>query len=523
VTNDNEKQIALQIAIQNEINYIKTEMPTEEFIDEYCYIENKDSPGNPVIKFKLWDSQKTALQEIIQYKLSIILKARQLGFTWLILCLVVHLCIKFEGYSVIVLSETEPKSKELIKRIDLILSRLPKWLLITYEDFKRFEAEHGKGSYEGTYYTTTVLSVEIKTKGKVSSTILAQPATEGAGRSLTSDLVFFDEWAFHRFANDIFIAAYPTMARPDSGKFIGLSTNKRGTVFENTWRNADSMRFHPIFRNCFADPRRSLEWYEETKATLRSKMEQEFPQTIEEALRAGDNVSFPEWSEETHVCKPFPIPAHWRRIACVDNGYNDPFYWGKLAISEDGTVYLFYEQTRWREEAQVGYSDQARIFYNSMISAEGVEKLDYIVAGLDAWHTHHRDTDGKNLIDYYRDGGITSVGFIPAVTDRKLRKATFHEYLKPIHDENTDKITAKFQVFDTCTYFISIMSELVNDEKDVEVVADMSDIDNPYDSVGYALISYHVERSKAQLNENKTKIQLHKERLMRRNVRGRRR
>jgi chaperonin cofactor prefoldin len=67
------------------------------------------------------------------------------------------------------------------------------------------------------------------------------------------------------------------------------------------------------------------------------------------------------------------------------------------------------------------------------------------------------------------------------------------------------------------------MSELVNDEKDVEVVADMSDIDNPYDSVGYALISYHVERSKAQLNENKTKIQLHKERLIRRNARGRRR
>jgi len=524
-----EDALALELALKNEIEYIRSDMPTSEFIDEYVYIENKDNPGNPVIKFKMWESQKSALQEIIENKLSIILKARQLGFTWLVLCLICHLCIKFDGYSVIVLSETEGKSMELIKRVDLILSHLPKWLIITQEEFKKYEKEYGKGSYQGMYYVQTALSIEIKCFGKTSSTVKAQPSTEGAGRSLTADFVFFDEWAFHKFAHDVFDAAFPTMNRPDSGKFVGLSTNKRGSFYEGVWKNAAAMQFHKIFRNCFADPRRTIEWYESSKATLRAKMEQEFPQTEEEALRAGDNVSFPEWSEEIHVCKPFDIPEHWRKWACVDNGYNDPFYWGKMAVSEDGTVYLYYEQTRWRSEAQVKYSDQARIFNASMYSSSNgqsvvKEKLDYIVAGLDAWNSHHRDSNGKCLLDYYRDGGLTNEGFIPAITDRKLRKGTFHEYLTPVYDENTKETTAKFQVFDTCEYFISIMPELVNDDKNPEVVADLSDIDNCYDSVGYGLISYHVNNSKPVAKEDtRTKQQIHKERMTRRSFRNNRR
>lgn len=485
LTPEQERLIALQKAVDDETNYLKTDMPTHEFIDEYCYIENKDNPGNPIIKFKLWESQKTALQEMVDNKLSIILKARQLGFTWLVLCLICHLSIKFEGYTAIVLSDTEEHSKDLIKRVDLILSHLPKWLIYTLDDIKEHERQNGKGTYTGLYYTMTSLSIEIRQAGRVTSVIKAQPSTEGAGRSLTADLVFFDEWSRHNFASDVFDAAYPTMSRPGSGKFIGLSTNKRGSFFESVWKNAASKGFHKIFRNCFADPRRTPEWYEETKAAMGSKVQQEFPTTEEEALISGDNVSFPEWSESIHVCDPFPIPAHWRRFGGVDNGYNDPFYWGKMAVSEDGIVYLYYEYSRWRDEPQLTYSDQARVFNSSLVVMDGdkpvKEKIDYIVAGKDAWNKNHRDTSGKCLIDYYRDGGVSS-GFIPAVTDQKLRKATFHEYLRPYMDENTGKLTAKFQVFSTCTYFIETISQLVNDDDNPEIVADLSDINNPYDA-----------------------------------------
>lgn len=475
-------------SVRAEREYILTKMPTDEFITDYVYIESKDDPTDPIIKFEMWEGQKTALHEMEENRLNIVLKARQLGFTWLCLAYFVHMILRYPGFRVIALSETEEKSKELINRCDLILSQLPEWLIIPERKYKEFEKSNGRGTYKGLYYRKGVLKLEVMRAERDdeahTSSIIVQPATEGAGRSLTADIVFFDEWAFHKWADEIFTAAYPTMARPTSGKFIGLSTNKRGTLYEDIWRHAEDRGFHKIFRNCFTDPRRDEEWYEKTAATMRGKMQQEFPRTEEEALSAGENVSFPEFSEEIHVCEPFEIPAHWRRWASVDNGYNDPFAWYKAAVSEDGTVYIYYEYSRWREEPKVIYSDQASIFANSMIykntfsNTLDFEKLDYIVAGKDAWNQHHRDSSGKNLIDYYREGGLTRVGFIPAVTDRKLRKAVLHEYLKPYIDENTGKLTAKLQIFSTCTYLISILPQLVNDDRDPEKVADLSDIDN---------------------------------------------
>lgn len=523
---------ALQAAIMSEREYIfdKNGMQVEEFIDQYVYIENKDNLGDPVIKFQMWDSQRSALREMEENRLNIVLKARQLGFTWLVLAMLTFHSIKYNGYRAIVLSETDEKAKELINRCELILSKLPSWLIVSEKKYRAFNQINGKNAYKGLYYVKSVHDVRIVRAGEDLSTIseiTAEPATEGAGRSLTADVVFFDEWAFHRFAEDIFTAAYPTMARPTSGKFIGLSTNKRGSLYEDIWKHAEERKFHKIFRDCFADPRRDEAWYEETAATLRGKMQQEFPRTEEEALIAGENVSFPEFAEAIHVCEPFEIPEHWKRWASVDNGYNDPYAWYKYAVSEDGTVYVYYEQSRWRNEPQVIYSDQAQEFTNSMVYMNSageyeIEKLDYIVAGLDAWHSHHRDKSGKTLIDYYREGGLKSIGFTMAVTDQKLRKATLHEYLKPYKDEISGRVTAKLQIFNTCEYLISTLPQLVNDDRRPEIVADLSDINNPYDSLGYGLISYHRKSTPATKTDTRSNHQRYKDNLIKNQTRRRR-
>lgn len=526
---DQQRQAALQAAILSEREYILSEMPTEEFIDNYVYIENKDNLGEPVIRFSMWDAQRTALSEMIENKRNIILKARQLGFTWLVLSLIVHCVLKHVGYRAFCISETDEKSKELINRCELILSKLPDWLIVSQRKFKEFEKKNGAGVYKGLYYIKSVHQIQIVRAGKgleQVSYIDAEPATEGAARGLTGDLVFFDEWAFHRGAEDIFNAAYPTISRPTSGKFIGLSTNKRGSLYEDVWKHADERGFHKIFRNCFADPRRDEKWYEETARVLMGKMQQEFPRTEEEALIAGENVSFPEFSESIHVCEPFEIPNHWRRWGSVDNGYNDPYAWYKAAVSEDGTVYVYYEQSRWRGDPQVVYSEQARMFQNSLVrmNSQGeyeLESLDYIVAGLDAWNRHHRDESGKCLIDYYREGGIRT-GFVPAITDQKLGKATVHEYMRPYTDGITGKVTAKLQIFSSCPYLISILPQLVNDDRRPEIVADLSDINNPYDALRYLLCSYHQETSRPVYRDERTAQKKHKDRLAARNRRRRR-
>jgi hypothetical protein len=520
-----EQRIAAEKSIEIIREYLLTDMPTEEFIDEFCYIENKDDVDVPVIKFEMWPNQRAALKDITEKRHTIILKARQIGLTWLVLCYIVHCCLKHKGFTVFVLSETEDKAKELINRVELILRYLPTWLIIDPVTYKQL-AKNKNQKYTGLYYAKTTTELEIVRSDGENSKIKAEAATEGAARSMTGNVVFFDEWAYHRFAEETYTAAEPTIARPNSGKFIGLSTNKRGSLFESIWKN--NILFHKIFLNCFSDPRRSEKWYEEQRLALGSKVQQEFPRTEEEALLAGDNVSFPEWSKDIHVCTPFDIPKHWFRFGAVDNGYNNPFAWYKFAVSEDGTVYVYYEFSRWNDEPQIGYSDQARIFAEDLNAADNDgnpyrEKLGYIVAGRDAYNTHHRDQSGKTLIDYYRSGGLKREGFTPANTDRKLRAATMHEYLKPYLDVNIGKMSAKLQVFDTCKYFMETIPQLVNDLRNPECVADLSDIDNCYDAVGYGLISRHMPVSTENKKPEKTRIQAHKEKLMRENNRKQRR
>jgi hypothetical protein len=474
-----------RVAVEKSIELVRDSifsgrMSTEEFIDEFCYIENKDDVNVPVIKFGMWPAQRAALKAIEEKRHTIILKARQIGLTWLVLCYIVHCCIKHKGFTVFVLSETEDKAKELINRVDLILRYLPMWLIIDPATHKQLSKDKNR-KYEGLYYAKTTTELEIVRPDGENSKIKAEAATEGAARSMTGNIVFFDEWAYHRFAEETYTAAEPTIARPNSGKFIGLSTNKRGSLFESLWKN--NLLFHKIFLDCYSDPNRNEKWYQDQCLALGSKVQQEFPRTEEEALLAGDNVSFPEWSKEIHVCAPFDIPKHWFRFGAVDNGYNNPFAWYKLAVSDDGIVYVYYEFSRWDDEPQIGYSDQARIFAEDLNATDDDgnayrEKLGYVVAGRDAYNTHHRDQSGKTLIDYYRSGGLKREGFTPAITDRKLRAATLHEYLKPYLDVNTGKMTAKLQVFNTCKYLISTIPQLVNDPRNPECVADMSDIDN---------------------------------------------
>jgi len=204
----------------------------------------------------------------------------------------------------------------------------------------------------------------------------------------------------------------------------------------------------------------------------------------------------------------------------ADNGYADPFYFGWYAVSPDGQVYLYREFTRDRDDPRLYYTDQADKVMQLSQRAEIIdgevqetqEKIDYIVAGVDAWNKHHRDQSGKSLIDYYYEGGIT-YGFTKAVTDRKLRKATMHEYLKPYKDE-FDNVTSKLQIFNTCKTAIANFPELVEDEDDPEMIAD-TEYDHFYDSIGYGIISYHMDKSKTP-PADKSPLQKHKEQLAKR-------
>jgi hypothetical protein len=484
-------------------------------LPEYSVGDYEDKPDGIAIPFILWDGQKKALETFLKKRLIIALKARQLGLTWLGLAYAVWRMVFFPGYQVVVLSKKEiPDAKELIRRTKFMLRHLPKHIIM--------EKKEAPPWWNGPTWESAALSVTIHHYKREPSNLFSMAATEDAGRSFTVNLVLLDEWAFQQYAEEIFTSAYPTINRPTGGQVIGISTAKRLTFFEKMWKEAvlDKNGFVPIFLPWWTDPRRTKEWYEETKRALPNKYMQEYPSSPEEAFSAGEGTAFPEFSTEIHVCDDFKPPDHWRRWMGADNGYTDPFAWYWFTVSEDGQVFIYREYTREHDEPKITYSEQAKKVvelstYTRVVDGEEVkerEPIDFISIGRDAWNTHHRDEKGKTLIDHYRDGGL--YGFVPAVTDRRLRKAVWHEYLKPYMDENTGKMTAKLQICRSCRKLIETLPQLVVDEKDVEKVADCA-IDHWYDGAGYGLIAHHVGATKP-LPEKVPLIRAHKDKLAKR-------
>lgn len=541
---------ARQELARRELERRKIKNDLKYFIQNYVYIENKDgkTPEERSILFKLFPEQLRALDEMIKHKLNIVIKARQLGITWLIISYALHECFAIQQFTVAILSQTEDYMKEAIDRFEYILIRLPKWFI--QEKNKETESIANLFLYEKKSAEITIYHPVNEQGIRVESSIKGLVSTERAGQSLTVDLLLFDEWARHDNAEAVFSAAYPTINRPNSGKFIGVSTNERGSYFEEIVTDcldSNDFGFHLIFLSWKADPRRTKEWHEQTKKTLKNTWMLNYPEKIEDALSAGEMTAFPEFSREIHVCDPFPIPEHWIKWGSVDNGLGgvrDPYCWFKAAISEDGTTYLYYEYTCEKGKGDiVYYSDQAKKFMEDCLidlTEEGKqeieslhlgyntdslefttkENLQYVVFGLDAFNKDTAKGTGKSLMDIYREAGFNYPA-VRANTDRKLGKDIIHEYLKPYPNGIDGKKTAKLQIFSTCKYIIKHLPKLTVDPNNPDVIAGNSAIDNTADALKYLLIGSPRHNTKP-IEQPENIIQRHKREKIKRLKKGRR-
>ena len=71
----------------HELEIARSKVDIFDFIQEYVKIEDRDAVGENgiVIPFNLWDCQREVLRKFLTDRLTQVLKANQLGLTWLIL------------------------------------------------------------------------------------------------------------------------------------------------------------------------------------------------------------------------------------------------------------------------------------------------------------------------------------------------------------------------------------------------------------------------------------------------------
>ena len=313
------KDNLLPVAVKSEFEYCREDLVY--FASHYCYFEDRDAEG-VVIPFSPWEEQKKALLSIRDNRLNLFLKARQVGITWVALIYCAWEMIYNPGYTVLALSKTKYDANELVRRLGLIFGNMK--TLLSGGGIRLCEKKESV----------------VLTRDGAESVFRSLPASPSTGRSLTANLIILDEWAFQEYAREIWTAAYPTVNRPTGGKVIGISTIKKGTLFEELWRSGEG--WHKNFISVFADPRRTKEWYENTKRELGPLIAEEYPRTAEEALRCVGGVFFHEFDVSKHVCYPFEIPKDWRIYSSMDYGLDMLAHY-KIAVDNDKNVYVIHE------------------------------------------------------------------------------------------------------------------------------------------------------------------------------------
>jgi len=238
-------------------------------------IDEPQGESITVVPFKLWPAQASTLWHFLQRKLFIILKARQLGISWLCCAYALWLCMFQAGRRVLLFSRGQREADELLRRVTAMFIRLPEWM-----------RDHSP--YERDPNTTSA-------QWRNGSLIESLPATQNAGRSLTASLVIADEFAFMQWADQLYTALKPTI--DGGGQLIVVSTaNGARGLFHALWQKAYVRlnAFLPIFLNWRMRPQRDDAWYQRValEAVSTALMLQEYPSTPEEAFSATDAEKF---------------------------------------------------------------------------------------------------------------------------------------------------------------------------------------------------------------------------------------
>lgn len=283
------------------------------FIHEYVIIDDAQDQGGETgtMPFHLWPAQRGLLSDIAHERLLLILKARQLGISWLCCAYALWLCLFRPGRLVLIFSKGQDEANEMLRRVTAMYQRLPEALrealpAVVKQNTEAIEWANG-------------------------SRIKSMPATKSGGRTYTASLIILDEFAFIQWARELYTALKPTIDA--GGQLVLLSTaNGTGNLFYEIVERARKGvgRFVFRFLDWRARPGRDDAWYAATAAdsVQSSLMGQEYPANADEAFEATNNERFMPSMLLWDACKEIlpPLDEHEPMVLAADAGVSNDLF-----------------------------------------------------------------------------------------------------------------------------------------------------------------------------------------------------
>jgi len=238
------------------------------FCEHYWFIRH---PEKGRIKFELFEAQIETVQSWLNHRYSLILKARQIGFSTLLAAFAFWLVFFYADRPVLMLSRTEREAIKLLGKSKYGYQFLPEWM-----------------KFRGGPVNQTLTTMQFTNNSYIESL----PSASDPARGESAYLVVVDELAFLPNSEEAWGAIEPVA--DVGGRIIMLSTaNGEGNLFHRLWGEAISgnNRFEPLFFPWSANGR-DQDWYDARSAELPDwQMAQEYPDNPEDAfLKSGRPV-----------------------------------------------------------------------------------------------------------------------------------------------------------------------------------------------------------------------------------------
>lgn len=305
------------------------------FITQYGSVQPEEGPPVP---FDLWDRQRIALEVIVENRRVVVLKARQLGLTWLAL----HYAIWLMAFNpatpkakVLVLSKIGADADALIERARKLVARLP--------GFLRPNERHKWRDSNSRF---------VLSKGSEMRSLMG---TVAAARSYTATFVICDEFAFYRNqqAGGVWSAVVPTLG--ELGRICVISTGNGeagdGAAFAQLWNKPEEEIAH-VFLSNETDPRRQAEQWRANKRKeflTQEDFDAEYPDTPDQAfMGTGAFKVYPRRGIDAALALGAHLDLHLAELAVdgvqwgIDWGDFQTFALWTIALPNGG-IYVFDE------------------------------------------------------------------------------------------------------------------------------------------------------------------------------------
>ena len=380
-------------------------LPFAEFAAR-TQIEILDGTDVAHAPFVLWPAQAELAQTLERDRLIIILKARQLGISWLVCLYALRLCLLYAGRPVLCLSRGQLEADELVHRISFMY--------------------HGHVDRAVARLVTDNTAALEWDNG---SSVVSLAATKDAGRSMAAALVILDEWAFMKWPDATLAAVKPTIDA--GGQLVILSSaDGQGTTYHRHWQAARSGAngYTPVFLPWTARPGRGAAWRDQKLVEASgdtAQVAREYPANDIEAFTHAAGLVYDVWSDGPaggNVTEGAEYiegggPLYW---ACDDGyaGERDPRS-GHFSADSHPRVFLLVQE---RADGRLCvFAEDYRIKALSDAHISDIAALDYPAPDYVALDSSAAELRGRlQLAGYYTRGKPAKVDESIKATRRML-------------------------------------------------------------------------------------------------------